>query len=197
MQSARAVTRRRFLAVSLTGTALLLRPGLLPAQDPTQLPGSGAEGSLGDPAAAGRAQDPTTQRDNDLAIQSIEKRLRCTCGCTLDIYTCRTTDFSCTYSPGLHREVVALHDKGLNAQQIIDTFVAKYGEEALMAPTPQGFNLAGYLLPGVLVATAAALMMWILGRRRVIARVPIPSPTVTATPEELEQLRQALAEDDS
>ena len=197
MHHPRLVSRRSFLLTSAGMTALLVRARTLPAQDPSQLPGSGAQGSLGDPSAAGRSQDPTTTRDNDLAIQAIEKRLRCTCGCTLDVYTCRTTDFSCTYSPGLHREVLALHDKGLDAQQIIDSFVAKYGEAALMAPAPRGFNLAGYLVPGVLVASAGALMTWVLGRRRIVARAPIPAPAVSATPEELESLRQALADDDS
>ena len=38
---------------------------------------------------------------------------------------------------------------GKTAQEILDAFVAKYGEKALMAPKPEGFNLAGYLLPGV------------------------------------------------
>jgi cytochrome c-type biogenesis protein CcmH len=194
---ATGISRRSFLVTSAGMTALLLRGGRLPAQDPSQLPGAGAQGNLGDPTAAGRPQAPTTTRDNDLAIQAIEKRLRCTCGCTLDIYTCRTTDFSCTYSPALHREVLALHDQGLDAQRIIDTFVAKYGEEALMAPAPKGFNLAGYLVPGALVTSAAALMVWILSRRRMIARAPIPAPALSATPEELERLRQALAADDS
>ncbi len=45
-------------------------------------------------------------------IQAIEQRLACSCGCTLDVFTCRTTDFTCTYSPELHREVVALHQAG-------------------------------------------------------------------------------------
>ncbi len=167
------------------------------AQVPGTLPGSGANGSLGDPAAAGRPQAPTTDRDNDAAVQTIEKRLRCTCGCTLDVYTCRTTDFTCTSSPQLHREVLQLRESGMDGQQIVDAFVAKYGEQALMAPKPQGFNLAGYLVPGALVTTAGLVMLWILGRRRLVPaseRAPIP---VDATPEELARLRDALADGDS
>ena len=198
------LTRRGFLT-ALGASATLAAVGRLSAQTPGSgagsppagsLPGSGPAGSLGDPAAAGRPQAATTARDDDAAIQAIEKRLRCTCGCTLDVYTCRTTDFSCTYSPELHREVLQLRDGGMTAQQIVDAFVAKYGEQALMAPKPQGFNLAGYLLPGSLVAAAGGVMLWILGRRRVRSAQELAPVAVDATPEELERLRQALAESD-
>jgi cytochrome c-type biogenesis protein CcmH len=196
------VTRRGFL-VALAASATLAAAERLRAQTPGSaagappagsLPGSGPAGSLGDPAAAGRPQAATTARDDDAAIQAIEKRLRCTCGCTLDVYTCRTTDFSCTYSPQLHREVLGLRDSGMTGQQIVDAFVAKYGEQALMAPRPEGFNLAGYLLPGSLVAAAGGVMLWILSRRRLRTAQELAPVAVDATPEELERLRQALAE---
>jgi cytochrome c-type biogenesis protein CcmH len=205
MTAARPTTRRQFLTVGLSaagaaaGAALAGRrlAAQTPAPPPGSLPGSGPTGSLGDPAAAGRPQAATTARDNDAAIQSIEKRLRCTCGCTLDVYTCRTTDFSCTYSPQLHREVLQLRDSGMNGQQIVDAFVAKYGEQALMAPEPHGFNLAGYLLPGSLVTVAGGVMLWILSQRRVRTEAELAPVAVDATPDELERLRQALAEDEN
>lgn len=181
------------VAVAATRGVAAQTPGSPPAGS---LPGSGPAGSLGDPAAAGRPQTATTARDDDAGIQATEKRLRCTCGCTLDVYTCRTTDFSCTYSPELHREVLQLRDSGMTGQQIVDAFVAKYGEQALMAPRPEGFNLAGYLLPGSLVAAAGGVMLWILSRRRVRTAQELAPMAVDATPEELERLRQALAESD-
>lgn len=192
MTPSERTTRRGFLV--LAGGAVLGAARLAAAQEPGSLPGSGTTGALGDPGAAGRPQAPTTDRDNDLAIQAIEKRLRCTCGCTLDVYTCRTTDFTCTYSPQLHREVLQLRDSGMSGQQIVDAFVAKYGEQALMAPEPHGFNLAGYLVPGALVTAAGAVMLWILSRRRTRTAAELAPVAVDATPAELEQLRQALAE---
>src|SRR3989442_11461698 len=91
-------------------------------------------GRVYDPQRAGRGQTPITAVDNDAGIQAVEKKLRCSCGCGLDIYTCRTTDFQCTYSPALHKDVLRLAGKGKTAQQIIDEFVKQYGEAALMAP---------------------------------------------------------------
>ena len=123
----------------------------------------------------------------------------CNCGCTLDVFTCRTTDFSCTYSPALHREVLALRNEGKTAQQILDAFVAKYGEKALMAPEPRGFNLWGYLLPGVAIGIAGIALGAVLRRREALAAAagrPAQSAVapVSATPEELERLRHALEE---
>jgi cytochrome c-type biogenesis protein CcmH len=115
------------------------------------------------------------------------------------VFTCRTTDFTCTYSPELHREVLALRDDGKTAQQILDAFVAKYGEKALMAPKPQGFNLAGYLLPGVLIVAAGAGLVLFVGRRKSAvansgAARPGPKSELQASPEELDRLRRALAD---
>jgi cytochrome c-type biogenesis protein CcmH len=210
------VERRRFLrTLGLAAVA----PGLVTqgaargaaqraAQEPP-LPGQGAVGTLRDPAAAGRSRTPTDIHENDAEIQQIEKRLACTCGCTLDIFTCRTTDFTCTYSPALHREVLALWTEGKRGQAIVDAFVAKYGEKALMAPKPEGFNLAGYLVPGGAVLVGGGVLLAVLLRRRtavaagaasagtaaadaaVGAAGPVPA---AATPEELERLRRALAE---
>jgi cytochrome c-type biogenesis protein CcmH len=209
-----SVTRRGFLRAAgglLLGPAVVLGgASALLAQDQEPLPGQGANGSLRDPSAVGRPRSPTDSKDNDEAIKRIEQGLRCTCGCNLDIYTCRTTDFSCTYSPDLHREVVALRDSGKTAQQIVDAFVAKYGEKVLMAPDPKGFNLAGYLVPGVAIAVAGAVLAVVIGRRSANgvkgagaeggiagAGRDVPSAgqsSVQGSPEELERLRRALAE---
>lgn len=169
----RGVTRRGVLrtiaALAGIGASSAALPGLA-AQTAAQAADSAARrraaaGRLADPTVAGRPRQPTSTADNDLAIQALEKRLRCGCGCTLDVYTCRTTDFTCTTSPALHREVIAMWDDGRTADEIVEAFVAKYGEEALMAPEPEGFNLAGYLVPGVVVTGLGATLLWVLSRR--------------------------------
>ena len=192
---------------------------LLPIQRPAQqgqapLAGSGEVGTLRDPAAAGRPRAPTEIADYDERIKAIEHRLACSCGCTLDIFTCRTTDFTCTYSPQLHREVVELDRAGKSAQEILDAFVDKYGEKALMAPKPEGFNLWGYLLPGSAILVAGGALVALISRRRVAVAgagtaeadeprlrldrpddsSPAESPAPPASAEEMERLRRALAE---
>jgi cytochrome c-type biogenesis protein CcmH len=191
-------SRRSFLgrlaAAAVVGPAMGSQ--LPPVQD--SLAGRGARGTLRDPMAVGRTRGPTLPGENNAEIQAIEKRLACNCGCTLDVFTCRTTDFSCTYSPALHREVLALRASGKTAQEILDAFVAKYGEKALMAPEARGFNLAGYLLPGVAILSAGAGLLLFISRRKLrVGRDPVQPPAPAAgraSPEDMERLRQALSE---
>ena len=199
------ITRRTFLKLSALGGAMVAGPSLLRGQQQDSLTGRGETGSLRDPYSVGRPQERATEADNDETIKSIEHRLRCSCGCNLDIFTCRTTDFSCTTSPRLHRQVVALHDSGMNPEQVVQRFVDEYGEQALMAPRPEGFNLAGYLVPGAVILLAASLLGAYLLRRRKVAiaeglggsaGVPVAAVPIAGTPEELARLQRALTQDE-
>jgi cytochrome c-type biogenesis protein CcmH/NrfF len=183
------LSRRAFI-----GSLAAVIPLGLGQQQADSLAGGGATGTLRDPTALGRSRQPTDARENSAEIQTIEQQLACNCGCTLDVFTCRTTDFSCTYSPALHREVLALRDQGKSAREILDAFVQKYGEKALMAPKPKGFNLWGYLLPGAAVATAGLALAAVLKRREAVERAPEVVPPVSASPDELDRLKAALAE---
>jgi len=169
------------------------RPATL--QTPDSLPGTGPSGRLWDPSRAGRPVDPVTARDNDAAIQAIEKRIRCTCGCNLDVYTCRTTDFTCGTSPAMHRRVLALAAEGRTAEQIIDAFVKENGVAILMAPPRRGFNLAGYFVPSLAILAAGVILTLVLRRwTRAAGREPAVSPhaDVAPSPEELERLDREL-----
>ena len=183
--------RREFL---MALGAVLLSFGQTVRQSDSQT-GSQTGGRVYDPNRAGRAQTPITAADNDAHIQAIEKKLRCSCGCGLDIYTCRTTDFQCTYSPALHKEVLRLTGQGKTAQQVVDAFVAQYGQEALMAPPKRGFNLAGYFVPSIAIVIAAVVLVRVLRRWTRDAAAAAPATTASvpnATPQELERLRREL-----
>jgi cytochrome c-type biogenesis protein CcmH len=186
------MNRRQFFG----GVAGLLTVSPSHRQSQDTLSEAGPAGKLWDPGRAGRPMEPTTASDNDAAIQAIEKRLKCTCGCGLDIYTCRTTDFTCPASPGLHRKVVALAAAGLSGDAIVADYVREHGVEMLMAPPARGFNLTAYFLPGVAIlgvgiALAFAIMRWARRRQPVVASV-VTADGTAATAGELEQLRHEL-----
>jgi cytochrome c-type biogenesis protein CcmH/NrfF len=134
-------------------------------EDNTTAPG------LFDPSRVGLPRARSTDYENDPFIIDVESQLRCTCGCNLDVYTCRTTDFTCGTSPAMHREVVQLVEQGRSAEEILDGFVAEHGEMVLMAPKKEGFNLAAYFVPGAAIACIASVIVWILGRRHSVASV--------------------------
>lgn len=193
-------TRRGFLGAVLTvGGARALG-----AQEPTGGDSLSAD-RLRQPWNVGIQRDTVGVLDNDPVVIAIERRLRCTCGCTLDMYTCRTTDFTCTYSPELHREVVAMIEAGKTPEEIIAFYVERDGEAVLMAPPAEGFNIAGYLVPGLVIATVGLGLGAYLSRRREVEAESGAAPRPDAVPSEdrapdaeaAERLRRALDEVES
>ena len=179
--------RRRFVGNALASL-------LLPRQ------GDQAD-RLRDPRSVGQSRAPVGALDNDEVVKEIERKLKCTCGCNLDIFVCRTTDFTCQFSPALHKEVMELRDAGKSPEEVIAAFVEKHGEQILMAPKPEGFNLAGYLVPGIAIIAAGAAITAVIVRRRSVG--PTDSRTDddeavrrsdSPTAGDLDRLQKALTE---
>jgi cytochrome c-type biogenesis protein CcmH len=210
-------SRRDFLGRAASGAAaMLVAARMTPAQqrgrthdsalvrDTTNLfaMDQGAAQPVRLPPKPGAAPSMT-----DVQRDELEHHIHCQCGCTLDVFTCRTTDFSCQVSPAMHRDVIALVKGGYTAQEIIDAFVGVYGERALMAPKKSGFNLLAWFTPGVAVIAGGVLLsMWLRRRERRepprpaataagTASGPIAVPGVDATPEELARLEAAVKGD--
>ena len=148
------------------------------------------------PATAGSAAPVLTTAQRD----ALEHRIRCQCSCTLDVYTCRTTDFSCGVSPAMHGDVMALVEGGHSADAIIAGFRTVYGEQVLMAPPREGFNWLGYLVPfGALGAglVAVAVMLRRMRMDAAPARIAAGSAPVATigTPDELARIDAAVRDD--
>jgi cytochrome c-type biogenesis protein CcmH len=132
---------------------------------------------------------------------ALEREIRCQCGCTLDVYICRTTDFSCQVSPAMHRDIISLVDGGYSAKEILDAFVNTYGESALMAPKREGFNLAGYIVPFAALALGSVVLTIFL--RRMQNQAAQPRGAVASTPratsgtsDEMAKLEAAIRRDE-
>jgi cytochrome c-type biogenesis protein CcmH/NrfF len=97
----------------------------------------------------------------------------------------------------MHRKVVEQVQGGATPEQVVAWFVAQpeYGEKVLMSPNATGFNLAGYLVPGLTVAAVGlALVAW-LTRRSAAPQGPgqQPPPLPAAIDDDQRQrLRRAL-----
>jgi cytochrome c-type biogenesis protein CcmH len=157
-------------------------------------------GRLAVPEAAGRSTAAVTARDDAALVQAIEHQIRCTCGCNLDVFTCRTTDFTCTTSPAMHQLVLARLDSGMSEAQVLASFEKQYGEMIFMAPPKRGFNWMAYVMPYVGLAMGLGLVT-ALARRLIHARAAgaaaseAPAGTAAAggaSPEELEKLKREL-----
>ncbi|MGH7663649.1 MAG: cytochrome c-type biogenesis protein [Gemmatimonadaceae bacterium] len=131
---------------------------------------------------------------NDEERDALEHGIRCQCGCSLDVYTCRTTDFTCPVSPAMHRDVLSLVEGGHSADEIIAAFEGTYGEQVRMSPRPEGFNLLGYFAPFAALG-AGAVTLFLLIRRwsaRSEAVAAAEPPGVDATAEELDRIDAAV-----
>jgi cytochrome c-type biogenesis protein CcmH len=132
----------------------------------------------------------------DAQRDELEHQIHCQCGCNLDVYTCRTTDFSCSVSPAMHADVMGLVAGGHTAQEILAAFKAVYGEKVLMAPNKSGFNLVGYTMPFVALAAGAVIVNALLKRWRQRApQAATVTPHVDATTEELDAINAAVHRD--
>ena len=155
----------------------------------------GAYKSVRRPPKPGAAPSMTAdERD------ALEHQIHCQCGCVLDIYTCRTTDFSCGVSPAMHRDVLSLVEGGYSADEIIASFREAYGERVLMSPVKEGFNWAGYATPFAALGAGAVVVAALIRKwgRQAEARVrpaEVRSLQVDASPDELARIAAAVRED--
>ena len=128
----------------------------------------------------------------------LEHKIKCQCGCPLDVYTCRTTDFACSVSPAMHSDVTQLIAGGYSASEILHAFRGVYGERVLMSPPRVGFNLLGYVMPFIVLAGGAVAVAAVLRRWRARAASPATGtavPPIDASPEEMEQIAAAMRGD--
>ena len=134
---------------------------------------------------------------SDAQRDDLEHQIKCQCGCPLDIYTCRTTDFSCSVSPQMHMDVMSAVSGGYTASEILSSFQKVYGERVLMSPVKAGFNWLGYLTPSVAIATGAIVLYALIrrwGTRAALQAQSIPVRS-DATPEERNAIDAALRDD--
>ncbi|MBX3174711.1 MAG: cytochrome c-type biogenesis protein CcmH [Gemmatimonadaceae bacterium] len=113
---------------------------------------------------------------------ALEHELKCQCSCVLDVYTCRTTDFTCSVSPAMHRDVLRLVDGGYSADEIKQAFVDVYGEVALTAPVKQGFNWVGYFAPSVVLLSGGVVLTMMLRRWSSKAQASAAGAAAAAVP---------------
>jgi cytochrome c-type biogenesis protein CcmH len=195
----RAVTRRSFLlaipALGLSAAAFPRRIGATQAAVQT---------FNGPMAAAGEVYRPVTLPSKPNATASmtdaerdeLEHQIHCQCGCNLDVYTCRTTDFACSVSPAMHSDVMGLVAGGHSAQEILAAFTNVYGEKVLMSPVRSGFNLLGYTVPFLALGTGAVVVAALMRRwKRAPVAATVPVSKIDATDGELAALDAALKQD--
>lgn len=96
-------------------------------------------------------------RAASVTTKEIEESLTCQCGCGLTVHSCN--HLQCGSGIPLKQEALTLVSQGLSRDEILLRFRDKYGEKILSSPTTEGFNLTAWILPFVVVAAGAALLV--------------------------------------
>jgi cytochrome c-type biogenesis protein CcmH len=193
------MTRRSFLlAIPALGLSAAAFPSRIRA---AQVPVQTFNGPMADAGEVHRVTLPPKPNAKpsmtDAQRDELEHQIHCQCGCNLDVYTCRTTDFACSVSPAMHSDVMGLVAGGHSALEILAAFQAVYGEQVLMAPVKSGFNLLGYTVPFLALGAGAVVVAALI--RRWKAPVPVvataPASHIEATEGELAALDAAVRQD--
>lgn len=87
-------------------------------------------------------------------------------------WTQPVSQHSSEVSNRMKREIGEMVSAGRTEQEILEHFVAEFGERVLASPRPRGFNRAAYILPWV-APVAGGLLLWVALRR--LRRGPVPA----------------------
>lgn len=175
-------------------------------QTAAQQPGSGVVNMDGDFYKSVRLppKPNATPLLNKDQIQDLERKIACPCPCTLDVFTCRTTDFSCGNSPAVHADIESMVKGGYSADEIMSAMINTYGNNILMAPPKKGVNLVAWFAPFAALGAGAVLLNAVLrgwrknsqaAAEQVIAASRFRPVDVNATEDEMQRLQKALRDE--
>ncbi len=120
-------------------------------------------------------------------VSDVSGELVCQCGCTMILSNCSHAE--CVSRDTMTTMIGQKLALGEAPDEIIQYFVARYGEQVLASPPKQGFNLTAWLLPlaALLVGTGviyAALKQWLWRGHS--------SPTAPISPETNQEYQERL-----
>ncbi len=104
----------------------------------------------------------TAQRDISREYKEACDRLVCQCGCSEQLSVCAMQN--CSSATPMRAEIRERLQKGDTVDQIVDSFVMRYGKKVLSAPTTKGFDLSAWIMPFVILCLGLAVVIWVAVR---------------------------------
>lgn len=130
--------------------------------------------------------------DTDARFTKLGHQLMCMCGCNQILLECNHV--GCSYSERMRNELTAGLDRGDSDSLVLQSFVQKYGNTVLAAPTSTGFNVVAWITPFLVFGLATAMAVWLvkMWMARPVAQ-PVARPSLGNT--ELDALRKRAREE--
>jgi cytochrome c-type biogenesis protein CcmH len=124
--------------------------------------------------------------DGDARFNKLGHGLMCMCGCNQVLLECNHV--GCTYSERMRNELTAAIERGDSDSLVLQSFVQKYGNTVLAAPTTTGFNRLAWIMPFAVFTLA---MGGVVALVRAWKSRPAAAPAHAAMPpERLSALRE-------
>lgn len=117
---------------------------------------------------------------NEASVDDISKELICQCGCGMVLANC--THAECSSREMMTTIIEQKLEQGESQKEIIQYFVARFGEQVLAAPPKSGFNLMAWLLPIAGLLFGGGIVYFAL--KRWVGRGRQPPASTTAEVEE-------------
>jgi cytochrome c-type biogenesis protein CcmH len=143
-------------------------------------------------ALAATAQQPVSF--DAAAYDHATRTILCDCGChPQSVHEC-----ACGRAAQMRGDIRALVEQGMSGDEVVASYVERFGDQIRIAPTATGFNLVAWLGPFAALLLASGLLFVMLSRwsRR---REPGAAAEIPVTPEAPRQndpyhdrLREAL-----
>jgi len=124
--------------------------------------------------------------DNELEARKIEGLLMTPC-CGANTLAMHESDLA----QQTKREIREMLASGMDRQEILDHYVAKYGSTILAMPPSRGFNLVVYVLP-MLALVLGPVLVWRIIRRQAIDAPSEPEILPPVDPEYRERLEREV-----
>ena len=99
--------------------------------------------------------------EDEALIEDLERNLMAPC--------CWSNTVAAHNNSEMESSIREMVSKGLTRQQILDNFVAKYGEKILAKPKAEGFNLTVWIMPAAVFVLALLIMVLYFKNRPVKA----------------------------
>lgn len=130
--------------------------------------------------------------DIDARFTKLGHQMMCMCGCNQVLLECNHV--GCAYSERMRNELTAGLERGDSDSLVLQSFVQKYGNTVLSAPTSSGFNVIAWITPFAVFFLATAMAVWLvrMWKARPVAQ-PVARPNLAA--EELDALRRKAREE--
>lgn len=98
-------------------------------------------------------------------VNSLAAGMMCTCGCNQILNACN--HIGCPNSVPMMAELAEYVEAGRGDEDIVSTFVTKYGLTVLAAPPTSGaFNISAWLMPFIFLFLGTGLVVYYLKRFR-------------------------------